>query len=522
MDKDIAASEEPAPPAKPRKQRSKAFRIFLYCLFGVCFTLAVALFSLSVWYNLTFNISFSDLLFTLLSPLGGTGGSMVSDILTACLPPVILLTVGYVVAAVLLWPQTRRRIVIKRIGAILCVVALLASAVYGLFAFRIPEYLKTIGETTLLYDTEYVDPSTVSITDRDNNAKNLIYIYLESMETTYASLAEGGKQPEINYIPHMTALAKEHVSFSDDDKLGGFKSITGTSWTMGALMGTTSGVPFSLAVFGKNSQNSQGQSGSFVNGLTTLGDILEKKGYTQEFLCGSDSTFAGTKTYLTIHGNYRVFDYFTAIEEGYIAEDYEVWWGFEDALVFDIAKDEIIKLAAGDQPFNFTMATMDTHSVGGYRCRLCRKEHDTRTANVVACQDRQLYDFIEWCKQQDFYENTTIVITGDHPRMDKYLIPDGLDAYNRPVYNCIINAATKPLSATTQRTFTALDMFPTTLAAMGFEIEGDRLGLGVNLFSSLPTLCEKYGDGPAGYDYLNEEFGKWSDYYVYHFVKDLS
>ncbi len=36
-------------------------------------------------------------------------------------------------------------------------------------------------------------------------------------------------------------------------------------------------------------------------------------------------------------------------------------------------------------------------------------------------------------------------------------------------------------------------MFPTTLAAMGVEIPGNRLGLGTNLYSSEDTLVERYG-----------------------------
>ena len=34
---------------------------------------------------------------------------------------------------------------------------------------------------------------------------------------------------------------------------------------------------------------------------------------------------------------------------------------------------------------------------------------------------------------------------------------------------------------------------PTTLAAMGVEIEGDRLGLGTNLYGTKDTLLETYG-----------------------------
>lgn len=45
----------------------------------------------------------------------------------------------------------------------------------------------------------------------------------------------------------------------------------------------------------------------------------------------------------------------------------------------------------------------------------------------------------------------------------------------------------------TNRNYTTFDMFPTALAAMGAEIEGDRLGLGTNLFSTVQTLTERVG-----------------------------
>ena len=44
-----------------------------------------------------------------------------------------------------------------------------------------------------------------------------------------------------------------------------------------------------------------------------------------------------------------------------------------------------------------------------------------------------------------------------------------------------------------KRTYTTFDAFPTTLAARGADIEGNRLGLGTNLFSSTQTLSERFG-----------------------------
>lgn len=56
--------------------------------------------------------------------------------------------------------------------------------------------------------------------------------------------------------------------------------------------------------------------------------------------------------------------------------------------------------------------------------------------------------------------------------------------------------------------FTTMDMFPSTLAALGVKIEGERLGLGVNLFSDEQTLAEKYG-----YEYMFDELNKMSSFY---------
>jgi phosphoglycerol transferase len=55
-------------------------------------------------------------------------------------------------------------------------------------------------------------------------------------------------------------------------------------------------------------------------------------------------------------------------------------------------------------------------------------------------------------------------------------------------------------------------MFPTTLAAIGCEIEGERLGLGANLFSGKPTLVEE-----MGIEAFDAEMTKTSDYYTKNF-----
>lgn len=483
--------------------------ILQYILFGLLYTLGVAIFTVCAWYALTFDLEFKELLYTLASPLKGTGQSTVAEILSACLPVMLIFVVLYAVAICLLEKKITWRYA-KRVGACFCAALLVCSLVFSVFALRIPGYVKALTEKTSIYEDYYIDPDTVAIT-AEGTPKNLIYIYLESMETTYASTLQGGAQG-VNYMPNLTALAQENLSFSDKASglLGGFHTPLGTGWTMSALLATTSGIPFSFPL-GENGHNDMVYRETFASGLTTLGDVLAKQGYRQKFLCGSDSAFGGRKTYFEQHGNYEIFDLYTAREENYIPDDYYVWWGFEDKILYEIAKDELTDLASSGEPFNFTMLTVDTHHVNGFTCSLCEYEYVTKLSNVVSCADRQLADFLDWCREQDFYEDTVIVVTGDHPRMDTTLVGE-TDYYNRTIYNCFINAATQPVGATAERVMTSFDIFPTTLAAMGFSIEGDRLGLGVNLFSTLPTLAEQ-----LGYEYLETEINKFSDYYIREF-----
>jgi len=83
------------------------------------------------------------------------------------------------------------------------------------------------------------------------------------------------------------------------------------------------------------------------------------------------------------------------------------------------------------------------------------------------------------------------MIVGDHLTMSKRFCT-GIDRSNRAVYNCIINSAVDTKN-TNNREFMILDLFPTTLAALGYTFEGSRLGLGTNLFAQDPTLCELFG-----------------------------
>jgi phosphoglycerol transferase len=308
------------------------------------------------------------------------------------------------------------------------------------------------------------------------------------MEVTFTDKASGGAFDE-SYIPELTQLAKENEDFSgSDEALNGGISLPYTTWTMGAMFGQTSGLPLQTSIH----RNDMDTQLNFFPDIWTLGDILEKEGYNSTLLLGSDAVFGGRKTYFETHGNYEIRDYYWAGKHGYVPAGHYVWWGMEDSYLISMAKSTLDEYSAKGEPFNVTMLTVDTHFEDGYVCPDCDNEYESQYSNVMACSSKRIAEFIDWCKEQPWYANTTIVITGDHPTMDTDFCEDVPASYQRKTYTCIINPAVTPADPDAVRVYSTIDLFPTTLAALGVEIEGDRLALGTNLFSNKKTLLERY------------------------------
>lgn len=379
---------------------------------------------------------------------------------------------------------------------------LLLSTLFFCIKLNVFGYAGDLITDSHLIEEHYVDPNSVKL-EFPEKKRNLVYIFLESMENTFADTRAGAPIVE-NYIPELTKLAEENVSFSHTQGIGGAQSFTGTTWTAAAMVSQTAGVIVQVPLL---ADSFGGGEEEYAPGLVSIGEILEKEGYQQVMLCGSDADFGSRQSYFRDHGNYTIVDYDSLRAEGRLPEDYLQWWGFEDEKLFAYAKEEITRMAASDQPFNLTMLTADTHFPDGYVCPQCQTHYDDQYANVLRCSSRQVAEFVAWLQEQPFYENTTIVISGDHLTMDPDFLDERNEDYVRTVYNCIINPAVEPVRET-DRQFGVFDLYPTTLAAMGVTVEGDRLGIGTNLFSDRKTLTEEYG-----FETLDAELKKNSDFY---------
>lgn len=446
------------------------------------------------------SLNMNELMFHLQSPVEGTDTGIIKSYIVSCLLVSVVLTAVLIFLYIKI--KNRRRIVLGiSLGCMICIAAVTIRYMWE--RLGITAYAKNQTTSSRFIEDNYVDPNSVSLTFPEKK-RNLIYIFLESMENTYSSEEYGGAFSE-NTILELTELSLENENFSgDQETLNGGVPLTGATWTVGAMFAQTSGLPLKIPIEG-NSMDTQKE---FFPGLTTLGDILDDAGYDQTLLIGSDGTFGGRKLYFEEHGNYDVMDYNYCEQNGLIPEGYRVFWGFEDKKLFDIAKDTLKEKAASDEPFNLTMLTVDTHFEDGYVCDECDDTFgENQYANVMACSSRRVAEFVKWVQSQDFYENTTIVISGDHLTMDSDFCEDVPDTYERKVFTTYINAPVQPTDTTKYREYSTFDQFPTTLAALGVSIEGNHLGLGTNLFSSEITLIEKYDK-----NVVDDELEKQSDF----------
>lgn len=86
---------------------------------------------------------------------------------------------------------------------ILADVALAAGAAMNYGVYYLKEYYKYTHENAGLYDEYYVDGKDVGLTFAEK--RDLIYIFLESLETSYADKNTGAIIDE-NYIAELTEL----------------------------------------------------------------------------------------------------------------------------------------------------------------------------------------------------------------------------------------------------------------------------------------------------------------------------
>ncbi len=263
------------------------------------------------------------------------------------------------------------------------------------------------------YSNFYEENYRVESSDlpRSTQKRNLIVIFVESLESNFI-------------IPNLRALANQSVNFSTTQGFGGHNQVGATSWTIAGIVGYMCGIPLnSPSIIAK----------SFLPNAECVSDSLAKMGYNQVMIMGSNDDFAAKGAFLKSHNiTSKDVKYYKNI--GALPSDYAHSWGFSDSKLFEFARDELKNLADSADNFALYLLTNNTHSPDFFIESTCGAI-ESNYQNAINCVDLLIGEFIAWIRTQDFYENTTILIVGDHLMNTNLPLP----RESRKIYNAFIN-----------------------------------------------------------------------------------
>lgn len=320
-------------------------------------------------------------------------------------------------------------------------------------------------------------PAGLSRAREGRPPRNLVLIYAESLERSYL---DAQRFPGL--LPRLAELEREALSFT------AIQGLEETAWTIGGMVASQCGVPLVINASGA----SMARTGDFLPGAVCLGDLLREQGYQLHYLGGADGTFAGKHSFYRSHGFHRV-EGLAELKSGLADPDYLNPWGLFDDVTLARVKQRYDALSTAEEPFALLALTLDTHHPAGHLSAVCRERPyaggDNPMLNAVHCADRQIAGLIEYIRQSPAAEDTLVVVMSDHlalPNTATGLLDTGAR------HNLFLALGADVAPARMNRPGTTLDLAPTLLRLLGFDI--DRLGLGVSLLAEEPTLAESHGE----------------------------
>jgi len=313
------------------------------------------------------------------------------------------------------------------------------------------------------FSRNYIDPSKLKITQK--NPRNLILIYVESLEASYSN-------KDIFKKDLLTNLDSLHqISFSN------FRQVPGTGWTMAGITASQCGVPLKSMIL--EDINLQGEKlDSILSKATCLGDSLKQLGYKNIFLGGASPYFSGKGKFLHAHG----YDEIVGREEWlkkYSKDDLN-HWGLNDDDLFYEAKLRLDELMLEKKLFNLTLLTIGMHSPKGFISKSCAENGAQNFADIVNCTADEVADFIAYVHNKGYLKNTDIVIMGDHLAMKNPLSDKLKNIKERRIFNLWISE--KHFTKSREQ-ITHFDIAPSIMEFIGITVPGGRYGLGYSAFS---------------------------------------
>jgi phosphoglycerol transferase MdoB-like AlkP superfamily enzyme len=261
-----------------------------------------------------------------------------------------------------------------------------------------------------------------SLKKLDDLRKDYNYMDKAEVKTIVDSLyAESSSYKRVlkSERPNVVLILLESFSAKAIESLGGAKGVTpnlnryskeGIFFTNVYASGNRSdkGIPAVLSAYPSNPGNSIMRYPAKSEKLPCLAKDFKELGYSSSFYYGGDINFANIRQYVTTGGFEKII-----VDEDFDEKDNNSKWGVHDEIMFgrfydDIANEKkpffkMVFTLSSHEPFNVPMDTVIKGSSIG-----------DEYLNSVYYTDKCLGEFIEKCRNSDFWDNTLFIMIADH------------------------------------------------------------------------------------------------------------
>jgi uncharacterized sulfatase len=202
-------------------------------------------------------------------------------------------------------------------------------------------------------------------------------------------------------------------------------NLSGAERTYGALPNILGSLPYG----GKRGfiRSSKYNFSEYPSHTSLIGE-LKKNGYSTEFIYGGDSHFDQMWHYLNAIG---IEKFTTKDELKQLAKNKEdCAWGFSDYIMFEKAAHSKIK-----EPFCKIILTTGIHSPfdqGLSAKKLPKCNFDAKIESAILKSDQNIKEYFALAQQDNSFQNTIFIITGDHNIGDLKL-KNPLETFHTPL-----------------------------------------------------------------------------------------
>ncbi len=331
--------------------------------------------------------------------------------------------------------------------------------------------------------------------------KNVILISLESMQNFVINNTMNGEE----ITPFLNQFIKESYYFDN------FYHQTG--------QGKTSDSEFIV----ENSLYPLSRGAVFfthaTNEYTATPEILNNAGYITASLHANNKSFWNRDVMYDSIGYQTFYD----IDSFDVNEENSVGWGLKDKDFFSQSIAHLKEMKATGNPFYAKYITLTNHhpfTLGEEDATIGKYDSNSKTLNnyfqTVRYMDEAVEDFINQLKEEGLYEDSIIIMYGDHygisenhnAAMSQYLGKEEITAYDStqlqrvPLIIHIPGHEGKTISDVSGQ----IDIKPTILHLLGIDTK-DQIMFGSDLFSKDNTEFTVLRDGSfitKDYVYTNE------------------